>query len=120
MAAAVVAFLEKNGPMGVKIKSHTHHGGGRAVRSKASGQAIKAFAAAFTEVFEAPCEYILEGASIPIVTNLAEACGGEVVLLGLALPDDLIHAPNEHFGVDRLQKGCLVIGRAIQLLANNS
>jgi acetylornithine deacetylase/succinyl-diaminopimelate desuccinylase-like protein len=51
------------------------------------------------------------------VTNLAHACGGEVVLLGLALPGDQIHAPNEHFGIDRLEKGCLVIARALELLA---
>jgi acetylornithine deacetylase/succinyl-diaminopimelate desuccinylase-like protein len=33
------------------------------------------------------------------------------------LPDDQIHAPNEHFGIDRLEKGFLVISRAIELLS---
>lgn len=58
----------------------------------------------------------MDGGSIPIVTNLAEASGGEVILMGFGLPDDQIHAPNEHFGIDRIEKGCLVTARTIDLL----
>lgn len=115
----VVKYIESLAPEGVKITACAHHGGGKAVRSQANGRAVKAFAAAFSDVFNAPCQFVLEGASIPVVTNLALACEGEVVLLGLALSTDLIHAPNEHFGIDRIEKGCLVMARAIELLANN-
>jgi acetylornithine deacetylase/succinyl-diaminopimelate desuccinylase-like protein len=116
----VAAFVERLAPPGITIKARVNHGGGKAVRSTAEGRAVKAFAGAFSEVFNAPCQYILEGASIPVVTNLAKSCGGEVVLLGLALPDDQIHAPNEHFGIDRVEKGCLIIARAIELLGEET
>lgn len=116
----VCAYLEEAAPEGVHIKAQVHHGGGRGVRTKADATPVRAFAQAFAEVFEAPCEFVLEGASIPVVTKLAEACGGEVVLLGLALPDDLIHAPNEHFGIDRIEKGSLVIARALEILKDVS
>ena len=38
--------------------------------------------------------------------------------MGLGLPDDQIHAPNEHFGLDRIEKGYLIIARTLELLAN--
>jgi len=117
-ARLVANFLEKNAPDGVSVKVTVHPGGGKPVHAKASSKVVKAFAEAFKEVYKTPCEFILEGASIPIVTELALASQSEVILLGIGLPDDLIHAPNEHFGVDRLEKGSLVISRSIELLGD--
>lgn len=113
----VAAFIESKAPEGVTIKACMHHGGGKAVRSQASGKGVQAFAKAFSDVFATDCQFIFEGASIPIVTNLALTSGAEVILCGLALVGDCIHAPNEHFGLDRLKKGCLVIANAIQRLS---
>lgn len=116
MAELVAAYLEANAPAGTQVSVHIHPGGGNAVRANINSAAVKAFAKAYEEIFKANCEYIFSGASIPIVTELAAACGGEVVLVGLGLPDDCIHAPNEHFGLDRIQNGYLSIARVIQLL----
>lgn len=112
----IANYLESNAPEGTRVTVHIHPGGGDAVRADINSEAVKAFAKAYGEIFQRPCEYIYSGASIPIVTELAAACGGEVVLVGLGLPDDGIHAPNEHFGIDRIEKGFLSIARAIQLL----
>jgi acetylornithine deacetylase/succinyl-diaminopimelate desuccinylase-like protein len=38
------------------------------------------------------------------------------MMLGLGLMSDCIHAPNEHFGLDRLEKGFLATARAIEML----
>lgn len=113
----VAQFLEKNAPEGVQVKATVHHGGGKAVRSNPDSKVVQAFAKAFSEIFQKPCRFIFEGASIPIVTELAEASQSEVVLVGLGLADDQIHAPNEHFGIDRLEKGSAIMMRAIELLA---
>lgn len=115
----VAAFLEKNTPEGIRVSVNIHKGG-TAVRSKADSKVVQAFAKAYTEVFGRPCEFILEGASIPIVTELAEACGAEVVLAGLGLQEDCIHAPDEHFGLDRLQFGYLTVIRALSLLSKKN
>lgn len=112
----VSKYLESNAPKGVKIKVSMHGGGGLAVRVKPNSKLVKCFSEAYKEVFNAPCEYILNGGSIPVVTKLAQASESEVIFVGLGLPDDQIHAPNEHFGVDRIEKGCLIIYRALQLL----
>ena len=113
----IAAYLKEKAPAGVQVTIHVHPGQGKAVRISPNAEVVKAFAKAFEEVFVKPCEFIFEGASIPIVPELAAACEGETILLGLGLTTDRIHAPNEHFGVDRLEKGMLVMARAIELLA---
>lgn len=117
IGALVAQFLEKQAPAGTKVEVSVHAGGGRAVRTKPSSTIVQAFAQAYSDVFQAPCEFIFEGASIPIVTELAEASESEVVLVGMGLPDDQIHSPNEHFGLDRFKQGFLVMSRAIQILS---
>lgn len=112
----VARYLESKAPEGVAVKVHVHSGGGKAVRANASSIIAQAFAKAYGEAFQKPCEFIFSGASIPIITELAEASKSEVVLMGLGLPDDQIHAPNEHFGVDRLAEGAVIIARTLELL----
>lgn len=113
----IADYLQKEAPAGTQVTVHIHPGQGKAVRVSPNAEVVKAFAKAFEEVFSTPCEFIFEGASIPIVPELAEACGGETLLMGLGLTTDQIHAPNEHFGEDRLEKGMLVMARAIEILA---
>lgn len=113
----IANYLKVNAPSGTQVVVHVHEGQGKAVRISPNAKVVKAFAKAFEEVFIAPCQFIFEGASIPIVAELTEVCGGETILLGLGLLTDQIHAPNEHFGLDRLEKGILMMSRAICLLA---
>ena len=43
---------------------------------------------------------IREGGSIPIVSDFKRILGVDSLLLGLALPDDNAHSPNEKFDLD--------------------
>lgn len=112
----VASYFKEHAPGGVKVNVHIHTGQGEAVRVNPSSKVVKAFAKAYEEVFKVPCQYILAGGSIPIVAELARASGAETVLVGLGLSTDQIHAPNEHFGVDRIKKGIEIIFKAIQEL----
>jgi acetylornithine deacetylase/succinyl-diaminopimelate desuccinylase-like protein len=109
-------FLIKQAPKEIQVKVERHHGG-KAAHSNPKSKIVQAFKQSYTEVFEKTTAFVYEGASIPVVTNLSAAANAEVVLVGLGLPDDNIHAPNEHFGKDRLKLGFLTIARAIELLA---
>lgn len=114
----VVNYLKSQTPPGLSTEVHLHPGGGISTRTDPNSKAVQAFAKAYEEVFNKPCQFILSGASIPIAARLAQASQSEMVLVGLGLATDRIHAPNEHFGIDRIQKGALIIARAIELLAN--
>lgn len=113
----VAKYLQTQAPQGTEIRVTVHPGQGKPVRAAPTSKVVQAFKEAFEEVFQAPCDYILNGASIPIVPELTKACGGEVVLVGLGLATDQIHAPNEHFGWDRIEKGIAIMAKAIELLA---
>jgi acetylornithine deacetylase/succinyl-diaminopimelate desuccinylase-like protein len=49
-----------------------------------------------------------EGGSIPIVNDFKRILGVDTLLLGLALPDDNAHSPNEKFSLDCFEKGQLM------------
>jgi len=112
----IADHLEKHAPKGVKVTVHVHPGGDVAARSSADTAIATAFTKAYEEIFGKTCQKIYCGASIPVAVKLTKASGAELALVGLGLPDDDIHAPNEHFGLDRIEKGFLSIARTIQLL----
>jgi len=74
---------------------------------------------AFSEVFKKPCKKYIGGGSLPIALTLEKASKAESICLGVALSTDQIHAPNEHFSIDRLKKGYLVMTQLIEKLASS-
>ena len=108
-------FLQKNAVAGMKVEVHVHHGD-FAFRGNPHSQLAKAVAMASTEVTGKKCENVLSGASIPIVADLVKKTGAEVVGMGYSLPEDNIHAPNESFDLERIEKGLLTVARTIELL----
>ena len=116
IAKHLESYFTSHTPKGTKVKLTAHKGGGEAARCSPESEGAKAFLKAYTEVFGKPCKCILEGASIPIIPELAKASGAEPVLIGLGLPTDKIHAPNEHFGVERLTQGKEIMKKAIHYL----
>ena len=61
--------------------------------------------AALRTSFNAEPVLIREGGSIPIVQTFRDILGADTLLLGLALPDAQIHAPNENFPVENFEAG---------------
>lgn len=112
----VKSHLLSNLPNGI-TGSVTLHGLGQGIRSGPNSRAAMETAAAMSELMGKPCKYILSGGSIPIVADLAESSGAEVVLMGFGLPDDGLHAPNEHFGIDRVGLGFATIISILERLA---
>lgn len=114
----ICSHISSLAPQGIKVTTRILPGIGAAVRVSPTSALVDALASAFTEVFKRPCARILAGGSIPIAAKLQQASGAQIILIGLGLPGDCVHAPNEHFGLDRLEKGHLIIARAIELLAS--
>lgn len=119
VAKQLKSFLEKRVPPGIQVNLNMHPGGGPALFTSPTTPAVQAYAIALEEVFTTPCAFILDGASIPIASLLADTAQADTVLIGLGLPDDAIHAPNEHFGLDRFDQGVLMTARALLHLQRN-
>jgi acetylornithine deacetylase/succinyl-diaminopimelate desuccinylase-like protein len=80
-------------------------------------QAFRAIDAAAGEVFGRPPLYLREGGSVPIIADIKRVLGLDSVLLGLFLPEDNLHAPNESFNLRVMQKGSAVSERMLSALA---
>lgn len=117
IAKAIADYLKSVAPKGIEVKVDVHHGA-HAFRSAFDSSIVKLVALAYEEVFGKPCKYLFCGASVPIVVDLAHASQAEVAMIGMGLAGDDIHAPNEHFGLDRFETGYLTIGRILSRLSS--
>src|SRR5207244_2583708 len=99
--------LTKLCPPTVGLEIKAGHGAEPYLVSPTSPQAQAALRA-LKSAFE--CEPVLmrEGGSIPIVNVFKKILGADSLLLGLALPDDNAHSPNEKFNLDCFFKGQLM------------
>ncbi len=70
-----------------------------------NSRAIEAASAAYERGFGARPVYLPEGGSIPVVATLQNTFKIPVLLIGLGLPDDNLHAPNEKFKIDHFYRG---------------
>jgi acetylornithine deacetylase/succinyl-diaminopimelate desuccinylase-like protein len=67
--------------------------------------AMRAAAFAYRRGFGAHPVFIRSGGTIPVVNLLQETLGIPTVLMGFALPDDRMHAPNEKFHLPNFHRG---------------
>jgi len=65
-----------------------------------TGTQVQAALRALRAAFGHRPALIREGGSIPIVSDFKQILGVDTLLLGLALPDDNAHSPNEKFDLD--------------------
>ncbi|HXN36238.1 MAG TPA: M20/M25/M40 family metallo-hydrolase [Opitutaceae bacterium] len=74
-------------------------------QSPVLARAFRATDAAVTAVWGRPPLYLREGGSVPIIAEIKRVAGLDSVMLGLFLPEDNLHAPNEGFSLEVMRKG---------------
>jgi acetylornithine deacetylase/succinyl-diaminopimelate desuccinylase-like protein len=121
--------IESRCPPGVRAKLTFGHKGrpyvvvppGRpntpADQSPALAAAFAAADAGVNDVFGRPPLYLREGGSIPIIADLKTIAGLDSLMLGLFLPEDNLHAPNESFHLGVMEKGIEVSRRILASVA---
>ena len=112
----VTRHLESHCPPGVTLEVSPGHDGKPYVTDPHSRFGLAA-QAALRAVFGAEPVLIREGGSIPIVQTFREILGADSLLLGLALADAQIHAPNENFPVANFEAGIRLNQALLQHLA---
>ncbi|AJY74130.1 dipeptidase [Paenibacillus beijingensis] len=64
---------------------------------------------AYETVYGTRALFTKDGGSIPIVELFSRLLSVPVVMMGFGLPDENLHAPNEHFNLENFDKGLLTI-----------
>jgi acetylornithine deacetylase/succinyl-diaminopimelate desuccinylase-like protein len=100
----VLAHFKKTCPPTVRMEVTAGHGGEPYLVAP-QGSKVQAALRALQKAFKVKPVLIREGGSIPIVTDFKKILGAETLLLGLAMPDDNAHSPNEKFDLDCFEKG---------------
>ena len=96
--------FKKIAPNYVKVKVTPHHGGEGVVIPTNFPAYLAAKKAMETTFGKTPIP-VRSGGSIPIVPMFEEVLGLKTILLGFGLDSDVIHSPNEHFGLFNFYKG---------------
>ncbi|WP_373428143.1 dipeptidase [Neobacillus niacini] len=101
-------YLEEQAPKGCTVKV-TLQDTGNPFLTPIDHMMIQKAAEAYEQVYGASPVYKREGGSIPIVLDFNHTLNTPVVLMGFGLPDENLHAPNEHFNLENFDKGSLTI-----------
>lgn len=89
------------------------------VQTDVTASPVRLISRAFEEVVGRAAVPIRSGGSIPIVPTLGKR-KAPVVLAGVGLPDDRLHAPNEKLSVKQFWIGVRVFGRFFEMLGNGA
>lgn len=98
------SYLETIKPVGATLSVEYLHGG-PAYYSDPDHPAFAAAEQALRKGFGQNPVFNREGGSIPIVSVLNRELKAPCLLVGLGLPDENAHAPNEHIDLDNLKAG---------------
>ncbi|MDA8347003.1 MAG: dipeptidase [Thermaerobacter sp.] len=110
VAKAVAAHLRRYAPAWAQLEV-TFGGGDPAFLAPPGHPALEAARKALEEAYGKALDEIRMGGSIPVVTTFREELGLPTLLMGFGLPDENLHAPNEHFSLENFAKGMLALWR---------
>jgi acetylornithine deacetylase/succinyl-diaminopimelate desuccinylase-like protein len=97
-------YVKKITPKGIAINIKVHSKGPACVVNTDNKYA-RASVDAMQEVFGKDAVYIRSGGSIPIVTQFDKDLKVPSIMMGMGLPDDNLHAPNEKFHIPNFYRG---------------
>jgi acetylornithine deacetylase/succinyl-diaminopimelate desuccinylase-like protein len=101
---AVKKHLQSLCPPSVRLTIEAGHGG-EPYLVPPTGPLAQAALRAISAGFGHPALIMREGGSIPIVSAFKRHLGADTLLIGMALPDDNAHSPNEKFDLDAYTAG---------------
>jgi len=110
---AFKAYVASVTPAGITAKVNVLSAG-PGLQVQPDHPAIRVAADVFAEVLGRPTVFTRSGGSIPIVGEFAEHLGIPTVLMGLGLPDDGLHSPNEKFRVANFYLGIRTVAQFLE------
>lgn len=101
----MINYLKLKTPFGMNFRVIEESAAGKALLLLSNTPVVKKASEIIKEITSQDPIYLWEGASIPIVSALAEVSGAVPILVGWGLDEDQIHAPNESFKMTQFEKG---------------
>ena len=109
-------WVAENTPAGVRAEVKVG-AEARPVLVPLESPAMAAAREALAEAFGGEVAMVRNGASVPITELIQRVLGVEPILMGFGLPDDNLHAPNEHFAVEQFERGTVASAAMLYNLA---
>jgi acetylornithine deacetylase/succinyl-diaminopimelate desuccinylase-like protein len=100
----VARYLRQQCPKSVRLSVTIGHGGPPFLTS-IDGRGARAALAALETAFGRKPVATREGGAIPVLDAFRRYLRGEILLVGLILPDCNIHSPNEKMELDNFYRG---------------
>ncbi|MDP2138953.1 MAG: M20/M25/M40 family metallo-hydrolase, partial [Candidatus Didemnitutus sp.] len=127
--AAVFKAIRQRCPKGVTLKIHEQHIATPYVvippdrsntpknQSPQLAACFRALDQAARDVWGKPALYLREGGSVGLIADIKTVLGLDAVMMGMFLPQDNLHAPNEGFDLRVMKKGIATSARVLESLA---
>jgi acetylornithine deacetylase/succinyl-diaminopimelate desuccinylase-like protein len=100
----LVQYLEEHSPKTIRWEL-TQMTGGPACSTDRDSPGVQALSRGLEAVWGIPPVFKREGGSIPVVASMQQLLKADSIVTGFGLPDDNIHAPNEHLHLPTWQRG---------------
>jgi acetylornithine deacetylase/succinyl-diaminopimelate desuccinylase-like protein len=104
ISAKALNYFQKLCPPTCKLSVKTLHGG-NPVLMPIDSKSIKIAIESLKEAFGKDTVFMREGGSIPVVGLFDSVLKAPTVLMGMGLPSDNIHSPNENFSIENFYGG---------------
>lgn len=126
----VFAAIRSRAPKGLKLKITPQHdatpylvvppdrSNTPADQSPVLAKAFRATDAAVEKVWGSKPYYLREGGSVGLIADLKQELNLDAILLGLCLPEDNLHAPNESFDLAVMRKGIDTVEEVLRRTAH--
>ena len=109
-------FVKSLVPRGIQLNIKVHSKGPSVVVGT-DNRFIRAATEALHDVFKKDTVFIRSGGSIPVVADFQNVLKIPSVMMGMGLPDDNLHAPNEKFHIPNFYRGIEAIIRLFDRVA---
>jgi acetylornithine deacetylase/succinyl-diaminopimelate desuccinylase-like protein len=116
IASLFTDYVRSIAPAGVRVSVQNLHGGRPSI-TPIDHPATRAAQRALERAFQKDVVFMREGGSIPVVATFDSLLHVPTVLLGVGLPDEHAHAPNERLNLDNFYRGILAAAYLWQELA---
>jgi amidohydrolase len=107
IAQRFAAHVKRTAPKTVRVTVREISGRGKPWLAPTDHPAMRAMARAIQKGFGRRPVHTRTGGTIPVVAILSERLKVPCVLMGIGLPDENAHAPNEKLDLENFDKGTL-------------